>query len=383
MSVRVYLDHHASAPLCPEARDAMIAAMARGAGNASSLHREGRRARDVLEGARADLARSMGAAPRELVFTSGGTEAVQLAVLGLGEGSEVARVLCDPGAHPCMRAACEALARSRGVPFDWLPCAGGVVTLAEELPLDRALVAISWVQHETGRVMGDIARWIPRATARGAKVTVDAVQALGKVPLDVGSLGASAVAVSAHKIGGPQGVGALWVAAGERVAQRLTGGGQERGLRAGTENVIGVAGFGAAARALPGRLAAMDRVATLRDRVEASLLAVDGVVPSVTDGARVATVAHVAVRGCDGAALVAGFDLEGVAVSSTSACSSGRSEPSESLLRLFPEARWRASSALRVSLGPATTEGEVARFAEVAPRVIARLRAAHSSAKRT
>lgn len=382
MSARIYLDHHASAPLCAPARDAMIDAMARGAGNPSSLHREGRRARDLVERARADLAAAVRARPRELAFTSGGTEAVHLGVVGVGEGSGVTRVLCDPGAHPCVRAACEALARRRGVAMAWIPCAAGVPDYDAAVDLDGALVALSWVQHETGRVATGAASLIARASARGAKVVVDAVQALGKVPLDAPSLGAAAVALSAHKIGGPQGVGALWIAAGERVAQQLTGGGQERGLRAGTENVLGVAGFGAAAREVPSRLAAMGEVAARRDRVERALRAVDGVEVSVGEGDRVATVSHVAVRGCDGAELVAAFDLEGIALSSTAACSSGRSEPSESLLRLFPEAPWRASSALRVSLGPSTTDDEVARFVAAAPGVIARLRAAHSSTKR-
>lgn len=381
MSPRVYLDHHASAPLGAEARAAMVEAMGGDAGNPSSLHREGRRARDLLERARVDVARAIGAREREVVFTSGGTEAVHLGVRGLGEVGEVSRVLCDPGAHPCLRAACEALARRRGVALDWIRCGAGVPDYAGEYPLDGALVAIAWVQHETGRVAEGAEGLIARARGRGAKVVVDAVQALGKVPLDVRALGAAAVALSSHKIGGPQGIGALWVAPGERVAPRLTGGGQERGLRAGTENLLCAAGFGAAARSVPARLAAMPAVAARRARIERALL--DLGADASCEGPRVATVSHVAVRGCDGAELVAGFDLEGVAVSSTAACSSGRSEPSESLLRLFPEAPWRASSALRVSLGPSTTDGDVTRFIEVAPTVISRLRGAHSSTKRT
>jgi cysteine desulfurase len=379
---RVYLDHHASAPLGAEARAAMTSLIAEDLGNPSSLHREGRRARDLLERARAQCAASVRAAPREMVFTSGGTEALQLAVLGVGAAYAARAVLCDPGAHPALRAACESLARGRGVALRWLPCAGGAVDYTNVIVPDGALVALSLVQHETGRRADGAEVLIARAAAQGARVVVDAVQALGKLDLDLPALGVSAAALSAHKLGGPQGVGALWLAAGTRIAQQLTGGGQERGVRAGTEALLSAVGFGAAAETVPARLAAQPAVAARRDRVERALLAIDGVVPSVTDGARVATVAHVAVEGCEGLALVAGFDLEGVALSSTSACSGGRSEPSESLLRLFPEAPWRASAALRVSLGPGTQDADIARFEQVCGAVIARVRAAHSKTKR-
>jgi cysteine desulfurase len=166
------------------------------------------------------------------------------------------------------------------------------------------------------------------------------------------------------------------------VSATLRGGGQERGLRAGTEPVLAAVGFGAAASTVDDRLAAQPRIAALRDRVERALLATGEAYPSLNDDARVATVSHVALRGCDGAELVASFDLEGVALSSRAACSSGRSEPSESLLRLFADAPWRASSALRVSLGPETTDGDVAHFERVATTVIARVRGAQRSTKR-
>lgn len=382
MSDRIYLDAHASAPLGSAARSAMIDALSWLGPNASSLHREGRRARDAVEGARAQLASALRCAPRELVFTSGGTEALRLAVLGLGLRRPVTELVCDPGAHPALAAACADLAAQQGVTHRFIPASRGAVDYAGADPLPGSLVAIAWVQHETGRLARGAEALIARARSVGATVVIDAVQAMGKLPLQARELGCDALVVSGHKIGGPQGVGALWVAASHGLAPQLRGGGQERGLRAGTENVLGIVGFGAAAWALPARLDAMGAIAARRDRIERALLSIEGVSASVRDGLRVATVSHVAVEGCDGSELVASFDLEGVALSSRAACSSGRSEPSESLLRLFPEEPSRASTSLRVSLGPELDDERVARFEALCPKVIERVRLAHSKMKR-
>lgn len=380
--MRVYLDHHASAPLCAAAREAMREALDDLGANPSSLHREGRRARDAIEVARERVASSLGCAPREIAFTSGGTEALHLAVLGLGLARPPSSVLCDPGAHPALRAACEALARRCGVDLAFLPAASGQACLSPSDLREGCMLALSWVQHETGRLALGAHALIAAANRLGATVVVDAVQAMGKVPLQPGTLGAAAVVVSGHKIGGPQGVGALWLSPGQRVEAQLRGGGQERGLRAGTEPLLAAVGFGGAATVLEARVAAQQRVAVQRDRLERCLSSIDGVTPSAPGEGRVATVSHVSVRGCDGAELVAAFDIEGIAVASRAACSSGRSEPSESLLRLFADEPWRASSALRVSLGPDTTDEEVARFCALAPVVIERVRRAHSKTKR-
>lgn len=376
---RVYLDHHASAPLCRAAREAMSRWLAEPVhGNPSSVHRAGRRARATLEDARLQLARAVGAMTRELVFTSGGTEAVHLGVRGVGEALGASAVWCDPGAHPCLRAACEALAAARGAPFAWIPLVDGgegaldVEALAARLT-PASLVAVSLVQHETGAVTA----WAPLrdvAHARGATLVVDAAQALGKIPLDVATLGAAAVALSAHKIGGPAGVGALWLRAGERVVQRVTGGGQERGVRAGTENALGVVGFGAAAAVVRERLDAMPAVAARRDRIEATLRAVGGVTVNGATRPRVATACHVTVAGVEGQELVAALDLEGIEVSSGAACSSGRAEPSESLVRMYPGEGWRSAGALRVTLGPEVDDAAVARACAAMPAVIARVR---------
>jgi cysteine desulfurase len=235
------------------------------------------------------------------------------------------------------------------------------------------LVALSWVQHETGaiapvRTVAEVAR------SRGGVVVLDAVQALGKVPVDLATTGAVAAALSAHKIGGPAGVGAAWLAAGLRLAPQLGGGGQEQGLRAGTENVLGVVGFGAAARDLAARLAAMPAVAARRDRIEGALLAQPGVVVNGAERPRVATACHVSVRGVAGEELVAALDLDGFCVSAGPACSSGRPGPSPSLRALYPDEPWRAASALRLTLGPETTDDEVEAFVAAIPRTLARVR---------
>lgn len=377
MEPPIYLDHHATTRLAPEAAEAMRRALDEGIpGNPSSVHAAGRQARRRIEDARHALAEVLGATPREIVFTSGGTEAVHLGVAGVGEAIGASRVVCDPGAHPCLRAACEALAANVGAHFSWLPTrAGGDVddgALGEAIRAG-ALVAVTLVQHETGAVT----RWRAvrdACASAGATLVIDAVQALGKVPLDVGVTGAAAVALSAHKIGGPAGVGALWLAAGARVVQRVRGGGQERGVRAGTENLLGVVGFGAAASTVTRRLRAMTEVARRRDVIERAVLAAGDVVVNGIERERVATASHVSIRGLSGQELVAALDLEGLCVSSGAACSSGRAEPSESLLRLYPGEAWRADGALRVTLAPCTTDAEAARAAEVIPALIARVR---------
>lgn len=361
---RVYLDHHATTPLSPSARAAMAPLWEPGfVGNPSSAHREGRRARGMIDDARRAVAAAIGAAPSEVTFTSGGTEATHLAVRGLGLHPSVTSLWCDPGAHPCVVSAMESL----GLPVRWVPSDLDAFAAVLE---PGALVATAWVQHETGAI-ADVPGLGRLLAAHGARWVLDGVQALGKIPVAVTTAGAHAVTFSAHKLGGPQGVGALWARGTPPLATVMGGGGQERGLRGGTENLAGIVGFGAAAREAPSRLAAMGAVAALRDEVERTLVALGA--SATVGGPRVATVTHVAWRDAvDGAELVAAFDVEGVAVSSGSACSSGRARRSASIARLFPGEPWRAGSALRVSLSPGTSPAEVARFVEVAREVVPR-----------
>ncbi len=377
---RVYLDHHATTPLGTAAREAMVRAMEAGPGNPSSPHGDGRQARSMLETARRQVAEAAGAAPREVVFTSGGTEAVDAAVLGVGEAMGARTVWCDPGAHPCLRAACEGVAAGLGEGVRWVPTVAGKGGMHDVAALDAALatggpgalVAVSLVQHETGG-MADLAALGRVCNGRGALLVLDAVQALGKVALDLQASGAVAAALSGHKLGGPAGVGALWLGAGVKIRQRVRGGGQERGVRAGTENLLGAVGFGAAAAEVGARLGAMAGVGALRDVVAARMEAL-GAVVNDTERPRVATVVHASWEGLAAQELVAALDLEGFAVSAGAACSSGRVEPSESVLRMYPEAPWRAGGALRVSLGPSTTEAEVRGFGEALARVLPRFR---------
>jgi cysteine desulfurase len=304
---------------------------------------------------------------------------VHLCVRGVGDGLEsIGGVWVDPGAHPALRAAAEALAIARGVTLRAVPCEVGgaprVGALRAEIEAGGGgLVAMSLVQHETGAIapVRSIADEI--RAARGVLV-VDAVQALGKLPLDAPSSGATAMAFSSHKIGGAPGVGAAWLAADARIRVLSTGGGQERGLRAGTENVPGIVGFGAAAREVPARVRAMSSVQARRDRIEAELRSVAGVVVNGAERERVATACHVSMRDVAGEEIVAALDLEKICVSSGPACSSGRPGPSASMLALYPDESWRASSAVRITLGVETTDADVEAFVLAFRRVVARFR---------
>lgn len=322
---RVYLDWNASAPLRPEARAAMLGAM-EAAGNPSSVHAEGRAARAILDRAREQVAALVDADPAGVVFTSGATEAA--AVLGLlPGGAEVA-----PGAHDCLRA--------------WHREGG-------------AALAQGLACGETGLLRA------PPAAA-GRTLLLDVAQAAGRVPFSFRASGADFAILSAHKLGGPKGVGALLVRDGAEAPALLRGGGQEGGRRAGTENVIGIAGFGAAAAAAGRDLAAglWAGVARLRDALEAALAAAAPDLAVVGRGqARLPNTSCLVLAGWAGAMQVIAMDLAGFAVSAGSACSASRAaRPSRVLgeLGLGPEA---AASAIRVSLGWTTTEDEVAAFA--------------------
>jgi cysteine desulfurase len=373
-------DHHATTPLGRTAREAMRRLLeeedALGA-NPSSVHRRGRRARDHVERARAAIARALGAMNRELVFTSGGTEAVHLCVRGIAAGMDrVGGVWIDPGAHPALRAASERAAISRGAAIESMPIdAGGEPRIAAlRDAIEQAgggLVALSWVQHETGaiaplRAIADAIHGV------GGVLVVDAVQAFGKIPIDAAASGARAMAISAHKIGGPTGVGAAWISADARIRTEPGGGGQERGLRAGTENVLGIVGFGAAASLVEERLAAMTSIRLFRDRIEAVVAATPGAVVNGCERERVATACHASLRGVPGEEIVAALDLEGICVSSGPACSSGRPGPSASMRAIYADEPWRADCAVRVTLGVETDESDVRSFVDAWARVVPR-----------
>ena len=346
MTRETYLDWNATAPLRPAAASAVAEALALG-GNPSSVHRRGRAARRLVENSRAAVAALVGAPAEAVIFTSGGTEANQLALLGSGRQ----RMLVLAIEHSSVL---QAVPDAERIPVD----GDGIVdldALTALLAADRrpALVSVMLANNETGVIqpVGEIAEI---AHARGAQFHCDAVQAAGKIPLSIAETGADLMTLSAHKIGGPSGIGAL--VSSVEVAPLLRGGGQERNRRAGTENLSGVAGFAAAASAA--NLGEYDRVRELRDRLEAALP--EAVV--IADGVlRLPNTSAIAMPGVPAETQIIAFDLDGVMVSAGAACSSGKVGPSHVLaaMRIAPEL---ANSTIRVSLGWSTTEADIAHF---------------------
>ena len=330
---RVYLDWNATTPLRPEARAAMLAAM-EAVGNPSSVHAEGRTATGIVETARRQVAAAAGAEGADVVFTSSATEAAALALAGRG-------IACSPVEHDAVASWCEAdLATGR---------AGQIAAP------DPARATVQLANSETG-----IIQTLPEGLA-----LTDATQAFGKIPFAFNWSGADMAIVSAHKLGGPKGVGALILKRGLDVQARITGGGQEMGRRSGTENVIGIAGFGAAAEAAARDLEAgvMRQVEKLRNILEKTLSA--GAKETIfvgKDANRLPNTSCFITPGWKGETQVMVMDLAGFAVSAGSACSSGKVRPSR-VLRAMGYDDTEAASALRVSLGPLTTEAEVMAFA--------------------
>lgn len=367
----IYLDHHAATPLAPAVRAAMARVHERAWANPASVHGAGRSARAEVESARRILAESVGATPSDLVFTSGGTEACNLGVFGLAEGAR--HVLTSELEHPAVLAAVRAL-EQRGAAVTRLPLSDArppsPSALASALHDETDLVALQWVNHETGTI-APVHEYATVCRARGVPLLVDASQALGKLPCDVAALGASAVVFTASKVGGPTGAAALYVERSRALAVQSFGGAHERGRRAGTPDVAALAGFAAALEALPARLRAMPQVAARRDRLEAACVAL-GALVNGAEAARVATVSNLSVPGWRGDVLVAALDVEGLCASSGAACSSGLGAPSPVLQALYPDAAWRAESALRLSLGPETGDDELARALAILRRVLPR-----------
>jgi len=355
-SRRTYLDYNATAPLRPEARAAVVAALDV-FGNPSSVHAEGRRARATVDEARASVAALVNADPAEVVFTSGATEANTWAL------SAPWRTIALAGIeHDSVRAPAAQLASERGaVAVELSVSEDGTV----ELPLTGGggglLIALQMANNETG-VLQDVAAAGLKAREHGAALHCDAVQAPGRVAIDFRTLGATTLALSAHKIGGPKGVGALVISGNTPLAPLLAGGGQERRRRAGTENVAAIAGFGAAARAALEDLSKAGRIAALRDRLEAEVCRLTPEAVIVGAGtARLPNTSCLALPGTSAETLVIKLDLMGLAVSAGAACSSGKVGRSH-VLAAMGLADDVASSAIRVSLGPETTDDDIAAF---------------------
>lgn len=367
----IYLDHHAATPIAPAAIAAMREAEAKAWANPSSVHSAGRAARSVLEAARTRVAKSIGSDSNDLVLTAGGTEACNLGVLGL-LGDAPGSIVTTRLEHPAVAVAVAAAGHEVRW-LDWVPGSSAddtIDTFKNMLTKRPALVAVQWVNHETG-TLWPMERLANACREAGVSLFVDATQAWGKLPLDVTQLGATAVAIAAHKAGGPAGAGALWVARGTELYSRMLGGGQERGRRAGSPDPVTHAGFGATADGIQNRLADQGRLMGLRDRLEGAAVALGGVVNG-GEGPRVATATNVSFRGRTGSALVAAMDLEGVCCSSGAACSSGLNEASPVLRAMYPDEPWRAGSALRFSLGPEVTEIDVENAIPALQKVLSR-----------
>jgi cysteine desulfurase len=376
---RIYLDHNATTPLVSPALARFCSVAAEVWGNASSVHHFGQQAKAVLDGARASTAALVGAEPSEIVFTGGGSEADNAALRGAAEALESPgkrHLVVSSIEHEAVLQTAKALGR-RGWRVTLLPVdPSGVIApeaLADALTDDTALVSVMHANNEIGTLQ-PIAELAAIARSRGALFHTDAVQTAGKIPVDVRALGVDLLSISAHKFGGAKGIGALWIRRGVRLVPFVTGGRQERNRRAGTENVAALASMGAAADYAREHAAeAAPRVAALRDRLERGILErVPGTVVNGT-GPRVPNTTNVSFDRVESESLLIALDLEGVAVSSGSACSSGTLEPSHVLKAMgFPHSR--TLNSLRFSLGTTNTEAEIDRVLDVLPGLVTKLR---------
>jgi cysteine desulfurase len=378
--VRIYLDHNATTPVDPTVAEAMTRSLISLFGNPSSVHYFGQQAKAALDDARSAVAALVGSEPSEVIFTSGGTEADNFAIRGAADGLETTgrRHLITSGLeHEAVLNTFKALAR-RGWKTTLLPLdATGIVSpdrLREAITDDTALVSVMHANNEIGTVqpVAEIARI---AHAHGALCHTDAVQSAGKIPLKVRELGVDLLTISGHKFYGPKGVGALWVKRGLRLSPFLAGGKQERNRRAGTENVPGIVGMGAAAAlALAKMPDEAPRLSALRDRLEQGILST--VPHTEVNGARdprVPNTTNISFDRVEAESLLIALDLEGIAVSTGSACSSGTLEPSH-VLKAMNLSSHRAQNSIRFSLGAANTDAEIDRVIAVLPKIVAKLR---------
>lgn len=383
----VYLDHAATTPMHPAAIEAMTAVLAT-VGNASSLHGSGRQARRRMEESRETLAQLLGARPSEVIFTAGGTESDNLAIKGIywarrDAESARRRIVTTPVEHHAVLDAVEWLVEHEGAEVTWLPVGADGAVSPEALRAalqehdDVALVSIMWANNEVGTIM-PIAELAAVATEFGIPMHSDAVQAVGQVPVDFGASGLSAMSVTAHKFGGPAGVGALLLRRDVACVPLLHGGGQERDIRSGTPDVAGAVGMATAAKvAIDGMEANSARVRVLRDRlIEGVLSAIDDTyVNGAADEGRLPGNAHFTFRGCEGDSLLMLLDAKGIECSTGSACTAGVAQASHVLIAMGADSA-TARGSLRLSLGHTSTDADVEAALEVLPAAVERARQA-------
>jgi cysteine desulfurase len=381
--MRVYFDYNATTPLAPETAEAVARATCDTFGNASSVHHFGQVAKAALDEARTAVASLINGDPSEVVFTSGGTEADNLAIRGVadlrslsdatGRRHLVASAIEHEAVLNTLRALSRLGWRTTLVPVDQT----GIMApdrLREALTDDTAIVSVMHANNEIGTVQ-PVAELAAIAHARGALFHTDAVQSTGKIPVDVRALDVDLLSLSAHKFSGPKGAGALWIKRGTRLQPTLTGGKHERNRRAGTENVPAIAGMGVAARLAAGKLASeAARLSALRDRLEDGIVrAVPGTAINGARSPRVPNTTNISFDRVEAESLLIALDLEGIAVSTGSACSSGTLEPSH-VLKAMGLPTHRTQNSLRFSLGLFSTGEEVDRVVEVLPRLVEKLR---------
>jgi cysteine desulfurase len=378
--MRVYFDYNATTPLSPEVLDALIGTSRDIFGNASSVHHFGQQAKAALDQSRSALAALLNADPSEIIFTGGGTESDNFAIRGAADALEPSgrrHLVASAIEHEAVLNTLKALSR-RGWQTTLIPLtASGMVDperVRAAVTDDTALVSVMHANNEIGTIQ-PIAEIAALAHERGALMHTDAVQSAGKIPVDVRALGVDLLSLSAHKFNGPKGAGVLWVKRGTRMQPILTGGKHERSRRAGTENVPGIAGMGVAAAQARAKMAAEGmRVGALRDRLEAGILReVSGTQINGSREHRVPNTTNISFDHVEAESLLIALDLEGIAVSTGSACSSGTLEPSH-VLRAMGLPAPRTQSSLRFSLGLFSTDAEVDRVIEVLPRLVEKLR---------
>jgi cysteine desulfurase len=378
MTHPVYLDNAATTPVDPQVLEAMLPHLGGRRGNPSSLHASGAAAREAVEEAREPVAELIGAAPDEICFTSGGTEADNLAILGLARAAPPAKrhAVVSRVEHAAVRESARHL-ESEGFEVSWVGVGSdGIVDPAEfanALRPETALAAMIWANNEVGTVE-PIEELAQICTERGVPLHADAVQAAGRLTLDIGEVPVSTLALSGHKLYGPQGVGALYVREDVSLEPLVYGGGQERGLRSGTENVAAIVGLGGAARLAGEEMSERVRhEEELRDRILAGVTKIPGVRVNGHPRKRLSNNVHLIVDGVEAEGLVLLLDALGYEIGSGSACASGGHKASPVLLAMGRDER-EAFSAVRITVGKDNTAGEVEGFLEAFSMAISRLR---------
>lgn len=379
MSELLYLDHNATTPIDPEVRAVMLPWLENEFGNPSSVYSLGRRAAAALTAAREQVAALVGAHPSEIIFNSCGTEATNTAILSaLAIDPDKRHIITSAVEHSATIKLCEYLA-TRGYEITWLPVDDGgrldPQKLEAAITSETAVVSLLWANNETG-ILFPIQEIAAITARKKVPLHLDAVQAAGKVPINLEELGAQYVSLSAHKLYAPKGVGALYVNRRARYTPLLRGS-QEESKRGGTQNVASIIAFGKAAELARNNLqSAADRIAKLRNRFEQTLLSsVEGVRRNGADEPRLPNTSNLTFSGIDAETALLLFDKEGLCCSAGSACSSGSINPSH-VLTAMGVSRNEARASLRFSLGRTTTEAEIDRALEIIPRVIAKLHAA-------